>query len=99
MLLQQPLVVPVHHVSVGHDQVPQGLDPLVYLHIQLLAQLSHLRPKPRQFFGNRVVHVFVGATFILVFEESEKLDMFNAQKVPKKLLTLSCLSQTQSPWP
>ena len=72
VFLQQPLVVPVHHVSVGHHEVPEGLDPLVNLCIQLPAQLSHLRPKPGQFFGNRVVHIFVGATFILVFEETKK---------------------------
>ena len=70
VLLQQPLVVPVHHVSVGHHKVPEGLNPLVHLPIQLPAQLSHLRSKPRQFFGHRVVHIFVGATFILVFEET-----------------------------
>ena len=72
MFLQQPLVVSVHHVSVGHHHVPQGLDPLVHLLVQISAQFNHLGSKPGQFFGDGVVQFFVRTTFILVFQETNK---------------------------
>ena len=77
VVLQQPLVVSVHHVSVGHHHVPQCLDPLIHLLVQLPAQFIHLGSKQRQFFGNGVVHFLVRTTFVLVFQETNKIDFLD----------------------